>query len=156
MSDNPKLRKNGGEGTKTGNFLRSINFSKVAEVIGNLSMGDVKSAIQVISNKDNGMTEAERAYALQVMQLDAEEMKGVSNRWSSDMASDSWLSKNVRPLSLIFLTVTTVALIYLDFYDSTIEVPSEWIELLKSLLLGVYISYFGSRGLNKYKSISNK
>jgi hypothetical protein len=156
MSDNPKLRKNGGEGTKTGNFLRSINFSKVAEVIGNLSMGDIKSAIEVISNKDNGMTEAERAYALQVMQLDAEEMKGVTNRWSSDMASDSWLSKNVRPLSLIFLTVTTVALIYLDFYDSSIEVPKEWIELLKSLLLGVYISYFGSRGLNKYKSISNK
>ncbi len=154
MSDNPKLRKNGGKGTATGNFLRSINFSKVAEVVGNLVTGDIKSAIEVVSNKDNGLTDAERAYALQVMQLDAEEMKGVTQRWTSDMTSDSWLSKNVRPLSLIFLTVTTVALIYLDFYDSSIEVPSEWIELLKSLLLGVYISYFGSRGLEKYKSIS--
>ena len=81
-------------------------------------------------------------------------MESVTERWSSDMQSDSWLSKNVRPLSLIFLTITTVGLIYLDFYDPELQVPSEWIELLKSLLLGIYIAYFGSRGLEKYKSIS--
>ena len=70
------------------------------------------------------------------------------------MKSDSYLSKNVRPLSLIFLTVTTMILIYLDFfYGDEINVPGEWIELLKSLLLGVYIAYFGSRGIEKYKSI---
>ena len=50
MNDNPKLRKNGGEGTKVGNFLRSINFAKAAEVIGNLATGDIKSAIDVISS----------------------------------------------------------------------------------------------------------
>ena len=154
MNDNPKLRKNGGEGTKVGNFLRSINFAKAAEVIGNLATGDIKSAIDVISSKDNGMTEAERDFALTVMRLDIEEMESVTKRWESDMHSDSWLAKNVRPLSLIFLTVTTVALIYLDFYDTNIDVPTEWIELLKSLLLGIYISYFGSRGLEKYRKIS--
>ena len=45
-------------------------------------------------------------------------------------------------------------LIYLDSFDKSVSVPSEWIELLKSLLLGVYIAYFGSRGLEKYKTIS--
>ena len=82
-------------------------------------------------------------------------MKSVSKRWESDMASDSYLSKNVRPLSLIFLTVTTVVLIYLDSFDATITVPNEWIDLLKSLLLGIYIAYFGSRGIEKYKSIGS-
>jgi len=73
------------------------------------------------------------------------------------MASDSWLSKNVRPMSLIFLTVMTMILIYLDFfYGEEISVPGEWIELLKSLLLGVYIAYFGSRGLEKYKTIGSR
>ena len=48
------------------------------------------------------MSEEERAFALQVMELDIQEMKGVSSRWESDMKSDSWLSKNVRPLSLTF------------------------------------------------------
>ena len=154
MSDNPKLRKNGGEGTKVGNFLRKINFVKAAEVVGNLVTGNIKEAIDVIADKDNGMTPEEREFALTVMRLDIEEMESVTKRWQSDMASDSWLSKNVRPLSLIFLTIATVVLIYLDFYYEDVDTPTEWIELLKSLLLGIYISYFGSRGLEKYRKIS--
>lgn len=153
MSDNPKLRKNGGEGTAVGKFLRSINFKDVASVITSISKGDIAGALSVITDTDNGMTDAEREFALTVMKLDIEEMKSVSKRWESDMASDSLLSKNVRPLSLIFLTVTTVVLIYLDSFNASITVPSEWIELLKSLLLGIYIAYFGSRGLEKYKAI---
>ena len=139
--------------TKIGKFLKSINFGKVAEVVGNVVSGNWKGAIDVISNKDNGMTDAEREFALAVMKLDMQEMESVTKRWSSDMTSDSWLSKNVRPMALIFLTFFTMLLIYLDFYDDTIQVPTEWIELLKSLLLGVYIAYFGSRGLEKYKAI---
>lgn len=151
---NPKLRKNGGKGTKVGNFLRSINFKKTAEVVGNLVTGDIKEAFKVLSDKDNGLTPEEREYSLKVMQMDIEEMASVTKRWQSDMASDSWLSKNVRPLTLIFLTVTTIILIYLDFYSLDFNVPNEWIELLKSLLLGVYIAYFGSRGIEKYRSIN--
>ena len=140
--------------TRVGDFLRSIGKGKVLDVVGSLATGNIKGAIEAISAKDNGMNDQEREYALKVMELDVEEMKGVSARWSSDMQSDSWLSKNVRPLTLIFLTVTTVALIYLDSFNKSVSVPQEWIELLKSLLLGIYIAYFGSRGLEKYKTIS--
>ena len=155
MSTNPKLKKNGGKGTQVGNFLRSINFKKGADVVSNLITGNIAGAFDVIADKDNGMSDAERDFALTVMKLDIEEMKGVTGRWSSDMKSDSYLSKNVRPLTLIFLTITTMILIYLDFYHGTeLDVPNEWIELLKSLLLGVYIAYFGSRGMEKYKAIS--
>ena len=150
---NPKLRKNGGKGTKVGNFLRSINFIKAAEVVGNIATGDIKEAFKILSDKDNGLTPEEREYSLKVMQMDIEEMSSVTKRWESDMTSDSWLSKNVRPLTLIFLTVATIILIYLDFYSLDFNVPNEWIELLKSLLLGVYIAYFGSRGMEKYRSI---
>lgn len=155
MMGNDKLKKNGGEGTKVGNFLRSINFSDVVGVVGKVASGDISGAIKIISN-DETLSEEQRAFALQVMQLDIEEMKGVSERWSSDMKSDSWLSKNIRPMSLIFLTVSTVLLIFLDFYNDEKIVADEWIELLKSLLLGVYIAYFGSRGLEKYRTIENK
>ena len=140
-------------GTKVGNFLRKINFSKAAEVVGSLVTGDIKSAIEVISNKDNGMTPEEREFALTVMKMDIEEMESVTRRWESDNMADSFLTKNVRPLSLIFLTIATVVLIYLDSFNMSIEVPSEWIELLKSLLLGIYIAYFGSRGIEKYRNI---
>lgn len=150
-----KLKKNGGEGTKVGNFLRSINFGNVASVVGSVATGNIKGAIDIISG-DDSLTDEQRAFALQVMQLDIEEMKGVTDRWKYDLASDSFLSKNIRPMCLAFLTLTTVILIYLDSYSVNITVENEWIELLKSLLLGVYIAYFGSRGLEKYKTISNK
>lgn len=141
--------------TRVGDFLRQINFAQAADVTSNLLTGNFVGALDVIANRDNGMSEEDRAFAITVMQIDIEEMKGVSDRWKADMKSDSKLSKNVRPLSLIFLTVTTVILIYLDSIGSMdISVPGEWIELLKSLLLGIYIAYFGSRGLEKYKSIS--
>lgn len=156
MSDNPKLRKNGGEGTKVGNFLRSINFTKAAQVVGNLATGNIQGAVNALAESDE-LSAEQREFALTVMRLDIEEMKGVSKRWNSDMTSDSWLSKNIRPMALIFLTVTTMILIYLDFfYGEQINVPNEWIELLKSLLLGVYIAYFGSRGIEKYKSIGSQ
>jgi len=139
--------------TRIGRFLQKINFKKAAEVVGNVVTGNWKGALDVIADKDNGMTPEERAFALQVMQLDMTEMESVTERWVADSNSDSYLAKNVRPLSLIFLTVTTVVLIYLDSYVVDVNVPAEWIELLKSLLLGIYIAYFGSRGLEKYKTI---
>lgn len=139
--------------TKIGKFLAKINFKRAAEVVGNIVTGNWKGALDIISDKNNGMTDAERSFALEVMKLDMTEMESVTERWKSDMTSNSWLSKNVRPLSLIFLTLATTVLIYLDFYDPNLNVPNEWIELLKSLLLGIYIAYFGSRGLEKYKAI---
>ena len=141
--------------TRVGDFLRSISKGNVANAVGELITGDVAGAVKAIIAPDNGMTQEDKDYALKVMQLDIEEMRGVSVRWNADMMSDSFLSKNVRPLSLVFLTVATVILIYLDSFNASVEVPSEWIELLKSLLLGIYIAYFGSRGIEKYRSIAN-
>lgn len=138
--------------TRVGNFLRKLAKGDALKVVGSLISGDIQGAIKAITN-DTTMTEAEREHALKVMQLDIQEMESVTRRWESDNNTDSFLTKNIRPLSLVFLTVTTVLLIFLDSFDATISVPSEWVELLKSLLLGIYIAYFGSRGLEKYRSI---
>jgi hypothetical protein len=70
------------------------------------------------------------------------------------MQSDSWLSKNTRPMALIFLTVSMVLLIFVDSSGIEFTVDSGWIDLLKSLLITVYVAYFGSRGAEKFKSIS--
>ena len=84
------------------------------------------------------------------------EMQEVSKRWMSDMSSDSWLSKNTRPIALIFLTISMVIFMLMDSFDWGFEVQSMWVDLLKSLLVTVYVAYFGSRGVEKYKTISNK
>jgi len=92
----------------------------------------------------------------EIIKIEAQEL---SSRHASDMASDSWLSKNVRPLVLIFLTVATVLLAYLTIFtlgDDKVELIEPWISLLTVLLAAVYAFYFGSRGFEKVQKIKRK
>jgi cation transport ATPase len=76
----------------------------------------------------------------------------ISDRHKYDMQSDSWLSKNIRPLALAFLTVTTVLLAYVTIFNLDVKkvvLLQPWITLLTALLLTVYGFYFGSRGIEK-------
>jgi cation transport ATPase len=87
-------------------------------------------------------------------QLDAtaQHESEITDRHKYDMQSDSWLSKNIRPLALAFLTVTTVLLAYLTIFNLDIKktvLLQPWITLLTALLLTVYGFYFGSRGIEK-------
>ena len=84
------------------------------------------------------------------------EMEEVSKRWDSDMKSDSWLSKNTRPMSLIFLTLSMVLLILLDSFEWDFHVSEGWVSLLQTLLVTVYVAYFGSRGAEKFQSIKKQ
>ena len=99
------------------------------------------------------MPAEDKEKALALLNQDTVEMQEVSKRWQADMKSDSWLSKNTRPLTLVFLTVAMVLLIFIDSTGLDFEVDSGWVDLLKSLLITVYVAYFGSRGAEKFKTI---
>ena len=73
------------------------------------------------------------------------ELEAVTSRWQSDMASDNVLSKSVRPLTLIFVMVSTVVLIFIDSGFINFAVEDEWKELLKVLLITITAAYFGGR-----------
>jgi hypothetical protein len=73
----------------------------------------------------------------------------VTKRWQSDMNSDSWLSKNVRPMVLIFLVLSTILLIFIDGGLLSFKVENSWIELIKLTLLTMIGSYFGGRSYEK-------
>tara|TARA_R100001377_G_C3112742_1_gene83192 strand:+ start:169 stop:564 length:396 start_codon:yes stop_codon:yes gene_type:complete len=91
---------------------------------------------------------------IQKLMLDAEAkmQKEVSSRWAVDMASDSWLSKNVRPMTLIFLVVSTVLLVIIDAGFIDFEVKDNWVGLLELVLITVIGAYFGGRTFEKNKS----
>ena len=93
--------------------------------------------------------EAERKIKDLVMGYEAEMQKQVTERWKMDMQSDSWLSKNIRPLVLIFLVVSTVLLIFIDAGIIQFEVKSSWVDLLQLVLITVIGAYFGGRTLEK-------
>ena len=77
--------------------------------------------------------------------------KEISSRWSADMKSDSWLSKNVRPMVLIFLVVCTVLMIFIDAGTIAFNVEDKWTDLLQLVLITVIGAYFGGRSLEKTK-----
>ena len=142
--------------TKVGQFLSTTApgiLGTVGEVLPNNGvLGLVKNLI----HKDPALPAEDKEKALKLLEQDMIEMQEVSKRWESDMKSDSWLSKNTRPLSLIFLSVMTVAFIWVDSHETlSFTVEQEWIGLLKTLTTTVYVAYFGSRGAEKFKTISN-
>jgi hypothetical protein len=77
--------------------------------------------------------------------------KNITSRWEADLKSDSWLSKNVRPLVMIFLIVCTMLLIFIDAGALSFEVKSSWVDLLQLVLITVIGAYFGGRSLEKVK-----
>jgi|TARA_R100001086_G_scaffold173929_1_gene95412 hypothetical protein len=95
--------------------------------------------------------EAERKIKDMIMGYEAEMQKQVTERWKVDMQSDSWLSKNIRPLVLIFLCVSTVLLIFIDAGVISFEVKASWVDLLQLVLITVIGAYFGGRSLEKVK-----
>ena len=95
--------------------------------------------------------EAEAKIKDLVMGYEAEMQKQVTERWKMDMQSDSWLSKNIRPLVLIFLVVSTVMLVFIDAGVISFEVKASWVDLLQLVLITVIGAYFGGRSLEKVK-----
>ena len=142
--------------TAVGKFLAGAG----SNIIG--SLGDVlpdKGVMGLVKNlikKDPELPAEDKEKALALLNQDTIEMQEVSKRWASDMKSDSWMSKNTRPMALIFLTVSMVLLIFVDSTGMEFDVDSGWVDLLKSLLITVYVAYYGSRGAEKFKTIQNK
>ena len=104
---------------------------------------------EVVTSKEERMT---LKNAMQKMLLDSEAVvqENVTERWKSDMNSDSWLSKNVRPLVLIFLVVCTMILVFIDAGVIDFKVEERWINLLEITLLTVIGAYFGGRSVEKF------
>ena len=150
MSENKKTFKE----TKIGAFLSS-KAPKVLALLGDAlpdqgTLGLVKNLI----SSDNKIKAVDKEQAMKLIEQDIAEMKEVSSRWRSDMKSDSWLSKNTRPLALIFLTASAVLMMSVDSFHLQFNVDEEWISLLKTLLVTVYVAYFGSRGAEKITKIN--
>ncbi len=156
MGDKKKTYKELNGTTRVGDFLRSINKSdvlgKIVGVAGELATGDLMGAIGALT-KSKELTPEDKEHALKLLEMDIQESKDITKRWESDMHSDSWLSKNVRPLAICFLTVVTMIFVALDS-STNFEVDEVWVDLLKTLLVTTYLAYFGSRGVEKYKKIS--
>ena len=139
--------------TKVGKFLIGDKglFKNLGDILPDKGfLGVLKNLI----DKDDTLPPQDKETALKLLEMDSQEIQEVSKRWDSDMQSDSWLSKNVRPITLIYLTLATTIYIVLDSLQIDFKIDEAWIELLKTLLVTIYVAYFGSRGFEKFKKIT--
>ena len=125
------------------NKLFSGGASKLVESVGGV-------LDNVITTKDEKL-EAKRKLKELILSHEAEMEKNITDRWTADMNSDSWLSKNVRPMVLIFLIVCTMLLIFIDAGTIKFEVEEKWTDLLQLVLITVIGAYFGGRSIEKTK-----
>ena len=114
----------------------------------------VKNVGGVIDNLHTSKEEklaAEQKIKELIANYEIEMEKNITDRWKADMNSDSWLSKNVRPMILIFLVVSTVLMIFIDAGSINFVVEEKWTDLLQLVLITVIGAYFGGRTMEKRK-----
>jgi hypothetical protein len=121
--------------TGVGKFL----LEKIPDVVGAIA-GDtpVGSVIQAIIGGSD-MSDEDKAIALKKLEIERAEIDGVTRRWVADARSGNWLASNVRPLILVFLTISYVIGWYMNYS----------LDNITSLLTIVIGGYFGSRGAEK-------
>tara|TARA_Y100001973_G_scaffold91993_1_gene141244 strand:+ start:82 stop:477 length:396 start_codon:yes stop_codon:yes gene_type:complete len=123
------------------NKLLSGGASKLVDSVG--------SVLDNVITTDEEKLEAKRKLKEVILSHEAEMQRNVTDRWKADMNSDSWLSKNVRPLVLIFLVVSTVLMIFIDAGAISFTVEEKWTDLLQLVLITVIGAYFGGRSFEK-------
>ena len=112
---------------------------------------NVGGVIDNLTTSKEEKLEAERKVKELIANYEIEMEKNITSRWEADLKSDSWLSKNVRPMTLIFLIVCTMLLIFIDAGALNFEVKSSWVDLLLLVLITVIGAYFGGRSFEKVK-----
>ena len=127
-------------------------------ILGTIFSGGAKDLVEGVggvidslhTSKEEKLEAAQKVKEL-VASYEIEMEKQVTSRWDADMKSDSWLSKNVRPLVLVFLVVSTVLMIFIDAGTIKFVVEPKWTDLLQLVLITVIGAYFGGRSLEKTK-----
>tara|TARA_R110001592_G_scaffold110320_1_gene306553 strand:+ start:48 stop:494 length:447 start_codon:yes stop_codon:yes gene_type:complete len=129
------------------NILTKIFSGGVGEAVEKVG-GVLDKFITTKEEKAEALNEINKVF----LDHESKMQQEVSARWNADMASDSWLSKNIRPLVMIFLVVSTVLLIFVDAGAITFAVKESWVDLLQLVLITVIGAYFGGRSVEKIKN----
>ncbi len=122
--------------TKVGKFL----LEKVPALVGAFAGETVPGKVIQALIGSSELSDNDKAIALAQLEIERAEIDGVTKRWTADTKSGSWLASNVRPLTLVFLTIAFVVGWFMQIQE---------LDIVKGLLQIVFMGYFGSRGFEK-------
>jgi hypothetical protein len=154
MSDKKSYKERNGT-TRVGDALRWLVKQgkevapEILTIAGNVTGIEALNELSTKIKGDTGLSETDKQMLLEELRYDMIEMQETTKRWVSDNQTDSYLTRNIRPLTLAFLTATLFIYIILDSTLEGFKINSNWIDLLSSLMLLVYGGYFGMRSAEK-------
>tara|TARA_Y100001937_G_C6904522_1_gene234832 strand:- start:9 stop:389 length:381 start_codon:yes stop_codon:yes gene_type:complete len=124
-------------------------MSFLKNIFGNMSL-DVNKLVDNVVTTDEERKELKLKFKQMVLDAQASAEEQITRRWESDNKA-GWLPANIRPLTLAFLIISTVLLVFVDSGTINFNVAERWVSLLEVTLLTTVGAYFGSRGLEKIK-----
>jgi hypothetical protein len=127
-------------------------------ILGTIFSGGAKDLVEGVGNVIDDLhtskeekLEAEQKVKELIVSYQNTLEKEITSRWEADMNSDSWLAKNIRPMTLAFLVISTVLMIFIDAGTINFIVETKWTDLLQIVLITVIGAYFGGRSLEKVR-----
>lgn len=116
---------------------------------------EISNTIDKLTTTEEEKLEIKKQIQEILEKADSDAQVQVTERWKADMASDSFLSKNIRPLVLVFLTFVFTVLAFFDGNIGGFTVAEQYVPIFQSLLITVYGAYFVGRTWEKNKKSSN-
>lgn len=131
-------------------------MKKILQFITGGLIKDIGEVIDKVTTTDEERLEAKRKIQELLEKADNDAQTQVTERWKFDMQSDSFLSKNIRPLIMVFLTTMFTILAFTDGNIGKFSIQKEYIPIFQTLLVTVYGAYFVGRTWEKGKSNGKK
>jgi len=131
-------------------------MKKLLQLITGGLVKDIGEVIDKVTTTDEERLEAKRKIQELLEKADNDAQTQVTERWKFDMQSDSFLSKNIRPLIMVFLTAVFTLLAFTDGNIGQFSIQKEYIPIFQTLLVTVYGAYFVGRTWEKGKSNGKK
>ena len=130
-------------------------MKKLWEWLSGSVIKEVGKVLDDLTTTEEEKLEAQKQITKILESADKTAQEQVTARWESDMQSDSFLSKNIRPMVLVYLTVIFTGCAFFDGNIGNFKISKEYIPIFQTLLVTVYGAYFVGRTWEKAKSITN-
>ena len=126
-------------------------MKKILQLITGGLIKDIGKVVDNLHTSDEERLQAKQRIQEILEEADKDAQQQVTDRWKYDMQSDSFLSKNIRPLTMVFLTVMFTLLAFTDGNIGQFSIQKEYIPIFQTLLITVYGAYFVGRTWEKNK-----
>ena len=133
------------------NINKDKFLKKILNILGGSAIEKIGNVVDNLSTSDEERLAARKAIKELLLKAESDAQDQVTRRWESDMRSDNWLSKNIRPLICVFLTVIFVVLSMFDGNIGEFKIQDSYVPIYQTLLITVYGAYFAGRSIEKIK-----